>query len=391
MDDKAVFTGNLRFISLSDVFQILGGNGSSGTLRFKSQYTPNPGVIYFLNGNPVNASNGQLKSIDAIYALFGWTDGKFEFYEEDVKVPQEVKNSRMEIVLDALRMVDDGIIKKVGPPSFDDVDGGKTDAEKGKDKLTVIKGPLVDYDHVVGEEEFRDGDRISREGGHGQWIRVIMKGMADVIKETSEGPMNIVRLGEGCFIGTLNALSYGGSTRSATVTAVGDVELALLDTDRLSREYSSLSPEFNRLLFSLEERVIKVTNRVVELSLKKDETKELLKGKKVLIRKGSSKTGLFSISEGEAYVVGQTQKGPIHLLTLQKEDVFGDMPFLDMGHEPRLAGILASEDLKVNKLDTASIQSEYDKLSGTFRNMIYHTATCIFTTTKLAYRLHEKQ
>lgn len=391
MDEKAVFIGSLCFISLSDIFQILGGNGSTGTLHFTSQYTPNPAVIYFVNGNPINAGNGPLKALDAIYAIFGWTDGRFEFHEEDVKVPQEIKNSRMEIVLDALRMVDDGVIKKVGPPSFDEVDAVKTGAAKGKDTLQVIKGALVDYDHVVGEEEFRDGDRVAREGGYGKWIRVIMKGTADVSKETPNGPMTIARLGEGCFIGTLNALSYGGSVRSATVTAVGDVELALLDTERLSREHSSLSPEFNGLLLSLEERLIKITNRVVELSLKEDKSKGLLKDKKVIMQKGSSKKELFTISEGEAYVVGQTRKGSLHLLTLQKEDVFGYMPFLDMGHEPRLTGILASEDLQVNKLDTKSLQNEYNKLSGTFRNMIYHTATCIFTTTKLAYRLHEKK
>ena len=351
MDEKAVFTGSLRFISLSDIFQILGGNGSTGTLHFTSQYTPNPGVIYFVNGNPINASDGQLKAIDAIYAIFGWTDGRFEFHEKDVKVPQEIKNSRMEIVLDALRMVDDGVIKKVGPPSFDEMDAVKTGAAKGKDTLQVIKGALVDYDHVVGEEEFRDGDRIAREGGHGKWIRVIMKGTADVSKETSNGPMTVARLGEGCFIGTLNALSYGGSVRSATVTAVGDVELALLDTERLSREHSSLSPEFNKLLLSLEERVIKITNRYVELSLKEDKSKVLLKDKKVIMQKGSSKKDLFTISEGEAYVVGQTRKGPLHLLTLQKEDVFGYVPFLDMGHEPRLTEILIRKNYRTNMIN----------------------------------------
>ncbi len=392
MDEKAVLIGSLRFISLSDIFQILGGNGSTGILRFTSQYTPNPGVIYFVNGNPINAGNGQLKAIDAIYAIFGWTDGRFEFHEEDVKVPQEIRNSRMEIVLDALRMIDDGVIKKVGPPSFNEVNAVKTGeaGRKGKDTIQVIKGPLVDYDHVVGEEEFRDGDIIAREGGHGKWIRVIMKGTVDVSKETSNGPLTVARIGEGCFIGNLNSLTYGGSVRSATVTAVGDVELALLDTERLSREHSYISPEFSELLLSIQKRLIKITNRVVELSLKEDKSKGLIKDKKIIIRKGSSKKELLTISRGEAYVVGQTRKGFLPLLTLQKEDVFGYVPFLDMGHEPRLTGILGSEDLEVNKLDTKSLQNEYDKLSGTFRNMIYHTGICIFTTTKLAYRLHEK-
>jgi hypothetical protein len=50
---------------------------------------------------------------------------------------------------------------------------------------------------------------------------------------------------------------------------------------------------------------------------------------------------------------------------------------------------LASKDLKAHKLDTESIQKEYENLSGTFRNMIYNSCMCTFLTTKMAYRLHE--
>jgi hypothetical protein len=53
MPEKTTLTGNLAFIALADVFQILGGNNSTGVLRIKSQYTPNPGLIYFVNGDPV--------------------------------------------------------------------------------------------------------------------------------------------------------------------------------------------------------------------------------------------------------------------------------------------------------------------------------------------------
>ncbi|UCF58148.1 MAG: DUF4388 domain-containing protein, partial [Deltaproteobacteria bacterium] len=58
MPDKAVLAGTLSFIGLGDLFQILGGNNSTGVLRIKSQYVSNLGIIYFVNGNPVNASSG---------------------------------------------------------------------------------------------------------------------------------------------------------------------------------------------------------------------------------------------------------------------------------------------------------------------------------------------
>ena len=54
MTSKSVLTGSLRFIGLADIFQILGGNSSTGVLHITSPHAPNPGLIYFLNGNPVS-------------------------------------------------------------------------------------------------------------------------------------------------------------------------------------------------------------------------------------------------------------------------------------------------------------------------------------------------
>jgi CRP-like cAMP-binding protein len=229
-----------------------------------------------------------------------------------------------------------------------------------------------------------------REGGHGKWIWVILNGTVEVRKETPSGPMCVIRLGEGCFIGTLSALSFMDRKRNASVFAVGDVHLGLLDTERLSREYTSLSPQFRGLLLSLEERLRKLSERVVELSSGKDSMKGAPKDMKVAIKKGSLKKVLFSIHEGEAYVLGQNQKGPLPLMTLQKGDVFGYVPFMDIGHEPRTAWVLASEDLNAIEIDTEGLQKEYDRLSGTLRNMIYYVGTAIFATTKLLYRVREQ-
>jgi hypothetical protein len=114
-----------------------------------------------------------------------------------------------------------------------------------------------------------------------------------------------------------------------------------------------------------------------------------MKDKKVILKKGSKNEEMFTISGGEVYVIGASKRGNLPLLTLRKEDVFGYVPFLDMGHEPRSASILASPDVQVSKMDTGTMQSEYDNLSGTFRNMIYNVGTFIFMTTKRAYQLHE--
>jgi len=391
MSAKAALAGSLSFISLTDIFQILGGNSSTGVMRITSQHAPDPGLIYFAKGDPINATNGPLSGLDAIYALFGWIEGKFEFYEEEVKIGRVIKKNRMEILLDAMRMLDDGLIKKVGPLPFDEmasVEVGETRSEK-KGTPQVIKGPLVDYSHVLDEEEYHAGERIARAGGHGKWIWIILKGSVNVSRETSNGPMNLTNLGEGCFIGGFTILPFMEYTRSVTVTALDDVQLGLLDTEFLYRDFMSLSPDFRRILLSLDGRLRKITDRALELFMKEDKIKGFTKNKKIVIEKGSSKQEIFAILEGETYVVGQTQKGYLPLLTLEKDEVFGYMPFADMGHEPRSALVLASKDLKVHRLDTESLQKEYEHLSGTFRNMIYNACTCTFLTTKLAYHLYE--
>jgi hypothetical protein len=154
MGGKAVLTGNLKFTSLADLFQIIGGNSSTGTLRIISQYVPQPGIVHFLKGNPVNAANGSLKGLDAAYSLFGRTEGSFEFSEEKLSVEHAIKKNRMEIVLDALRMLDDGVIEKVGPTTADELlsKKGTKSGDGQKRELPVIKGPAIDYLYILDEE-----------------------------------------------------------------------------------------------------------------------------------------------------------------------------------------------------------------------------------------------
>lgn len=392
MSGNSVLTGSLKFISLADIFQILGGNSSTGRLAVRSQYAPNPGLIYFSNGNPINAAVGSLNGIDALYSLFGWVEGTFEFYNEDVGMSQAIKQGRMEIVLDALRMLDDGEIERVGPPSFEaDAAAGSGGAgHDGKPALPVVKGPLVDYSYILEEETYRDGQKIVAEGKHGKWMWVVFEGTVRVTREMDDGPFTIAMLGEGSFVGTFEALLFGEYTRTASVTAVGDARLCLLDTERLFRAYSSLSPDFKNLLLTLNGRLHKVSDRVIELSTKEKKNNSLSKDKDVIIEKGSSKEQLFKITDGNAYVVGHARKGVFPILTLEKNDIFGYVPFVDMGHEPQSATIMASKDLKVDNLDITGLQKEYDGLSTTFRNLIFNVATCVSVTTRFVYQLYER-
>lgn len=388
MSENFALEGDLSFIGLADLFQILGGNNSTGVLHLKSRYAPTEGLIYFRNGSPIQSSCGSLKGIESLYSLFGWTEGEFGFQESDVQMPTRIKQSRMEIVLDALRLIDDGKIKQVGPPSVDDDSFGRG-LEDGEDKkLPLIRGPLMDFSYTVNEELFSDGKIVIEEGGHGKWISVIGEGAVRIRRKTPNGSLDIARLGVGSYIGSFKTFLFGEHNRSASALSEGNVCLFTLNAELLQGEYSSLSPMFQKLLLSLDNRLIKVTDTAVDLSQREDTTTRFAENKEVIIKKGTDQKDLYSIEQGEAYIVGQDPKGIVPLLTLEKEDVFGYNPLSDYGHEPRMASAMGSDDLITAKIDTEALQEEFDGLSSTLRNMVYHVCNCITMTTRLVYHLH---
>jgi CRP-like cAMP-binding protein len=393
MSGKVVLTGGLKFTSLADLFQIIGGNNSTGTLRISSQYTPDPGIVYFEEGNPINAKDGNLRGLDAVYSLFGRTEGNFEFFEGKVPVEHAIKKSRMEIVLDALRMIDDGVIKKVEPPSTQEIFVGKPGKQEEAKRTgpPVIKGPEIDYLYILEEEEFYEGKTIVKEGTHGKWIWVLLEGTVKISKETQRGPLTILHLGEGCYIGTFTSLLFHDYARSASVTAVGDVRLGLLDTQRLAGEFYTLPNEFRGMLASLDRRLKKTTERVADLYAKREGLQVPSKGLEVVVQSGSKKEEAYVITEGKAYVIGKTPQGLLPLLELEKDDVFGSVPCMDMGQESRSASVAAQKDLKVQKLNTAELQTAYNQLSIAFKGMIFNICTCVAYTTKLAYLFNQKK
>ena len=377
--------GSLDFLNLGDLLQMFGFNGSTGVVRIISPHAPEPGVIHVHKGNPVNAFTGDQTGLDALFALFGWTAGEFEFIPKEVPADKVIEKDRMEIILDGLRMLDDGEIARVGPASLRGEDA--RGEERGKDSEEggpIICGPLIDYMFVVDEEEFSQGQEIVKEKNHGNWIWVLVQGVVQIRKETPKGPLDIVRIAEGCFIGSLASFTVNGNVRSATTVAMEDVSLGVLDIQRLFTEFSGLSPAFRSLLLSLENRLRQVTDRIVDIRTGDDMLDEYVKQRKPFIRQGKPENRLFRITEGNVTVLRYTDKGNVPLAKLKKGDFFGSLPFCDIGQEPGAASVLTAEGTKIQAIDTDPLMAEYESLSATFKKLIEHTATCVSVTTMVA-------
>ncbi|MEE9912641.1 MAG: cyclic nucleotide-binding domain-containing protein [Deltaproteobacteria bacterium] len=387
MTDNIVFSGSLLFLSLADVFQLLGGNNCTGKLTLRSKYASDMAVVYFVGGSPTNAYCGELKGLDAVYSLFGWTDGKYDFSEEDLTgIKPEFKKSMMEIVLDASRLLDDGKIDQVGPgpDEREDIETTGPDGMK-TDLMQPIKGPPVDYLYVTGDYYYPDGTTIVKEGEFGKWLWAISDGTVKITRATSKGAITLARLGEGCFIGTLKSLLYGECERTATAVSEGDVQLCILDAEALHREYSKLSENFKKILLSLDKRLKPINDNAVQAYIGNP-----LKGlpeDKVFEDRFQNNEELYIIREGAADIIGKGPKGDVNLLSLGVDDVFGRIPFMAFGHEPLAASVMTSIPFEADILDSKALQLEYDNLSHMFRNFVFGTATNISMTTKLFYQL----
>lgn len=386
MQENVVLAGSLKFLTLGDIMQLLGANSSTGVLRLISRYAEEPGFIYFENGNPVNAACGNATGLEAVYTLFGWTEGEFEFTRENVLSQRVITKSRMGIILEGLKMVDDGQIKRVGPG----VASRKQTLLGDPNAVPIIKGPLVDYMYVADEEDFFDGEYIVEEGKHGSWIWVILEGVVEIVRQTPEGSLPIVRLGDGSFIGSLASFLIQGHIRTATAVAIGNVQLGVLDSQRLAQEFARLTPEFRGLLISLDRRLKQLNERAIELRQKELDPAPYVDNRKPVIKQATMDEDFYLIKEGSASVVRYEENGRIPLANLYKGDYFGRLPFLDMGHEPEFASVMATKDLKVRKVEIAQLQKEYNHLSTTFKNFIDNVATCVSITTKVVCNYYKK-
>jgi len=384
---KISLAGTLEFLSLGDIMQLLGSNSSSGRLQIKSKYVQEPGLVYWIEGNPVDASAGSLTGVDALYSLFGWLEGEFEFTEENAEYDQTIKKGRMEIILDGLSMLDDGEIEKVGPVSFKNETEGDDDRES---TLPVVRGPVVDYLYVVDEEEYYKGSQIVSEGKHGNWIWVVLEGILEIIKETEQGKITLLRLGNGAFLGSMASLFRQGNVRSATVLAVTDVQLGTLDAQRLDTDSTKMTRVFKEFVLSLDKRLKGITNNAIDIHLKKIDIDEYTKEKKIIIEEGEDVKGISKIVQGNAYIVRKKKFGYVPLIKLEKGDFFGQIPFLEIGLEPYSATVLGSEDLETEELNTEDLQKEYERLSTTIRNIIDNVAVNISVTSRIAVRFQKK-
>ncbi|PIP37913.1 MAG: hypothetical protein COX19_15335 [Desulfobacterales bacterium CG23_combo_of_CG06-09_8_20_14_all_51_8] len=377
MNSNVVLKGSLAFLNLGELLQLLGMSGSSGILKLTSNHTEHSGFIYMMDGNPVDAEFQGTKGQDVLNTFFGWVDAEFEFSEEKILHRRTIQKSRMEIILDGLRMVDDGLTHKIGQAS-----SKKSSVDiKDASGIPIIKGPLVDYLYIVDEDDFSDGQEIVVQSKFGNWLWVILEGTVAVVRQMPGGPVTINKLSEGAFIGGIGSLKEKTNIRNATVCAVGKVQLGVIDFHRIMEEFSKISQDLKQVLFSLDKRLAQVTTVCANVHFKKIKLHKTMEDMQAFSFSEHPEDKILKIVSGRAVIAKQINDHFIELCELAPEDVIGNIPFLGTSHEPHSAMVFVSDPFQVSSIDLIDLKEEYDELSQTFKNMIVHTSTSLSVTT----------
>ena len=375
-----MFSGNIFFFGLGDLLQLIGSHGSTGILKIVSKYTADPGEIYFVDGTPIDAVCGGKKGISALYALFGWTHGDFFFEMKPITQKRVIQESRMQIILNGLKMLDEGRVEKLGPITIDDK--ASDDAKILGIPQPLIKGPLIDYIYVVDEEEFRPGTEIITEGRHGNWIWGVLEGTVQIAKEAPQGRVNVMRVGRGSFVGSMTSFLLGGSIRSATAIAKDKVLLGVLDSHRLAMEFGSLPTELKSVFISLDKRLKEITQRAVDYYYDENPLTEA-KTQGMSLIEDINQEKVYTIKQGTAFIVRKVKGTEVLLANLKPGDFIGQIPFIEIDPEPLTTFIYGSPNLIIEETNTEQLVKKFRRASATFKNIIDNTAAHVTATTSM--------
>ncbi len=389
MDAKVLLAGKIDFFPLEDIFQALSSNNATGILHLNNRYSQESAVVYFEKGDIINATYGSLSGIDAVYPLFGWSDGDFRFTKDQFDQKNVINQKIMEIVLDGLRMLDEGEIEKITHVSVQPIisSGNKDSALT----LPIVKGPLVNFEYVLAIEDIEEGQEIVHEGRYGDWLWVILEGSADIIKDTKKGPLTIMRIAEGAFIGSMHSFLFQNNIRSATVRAFEKMRLGALDIQSLSQDFVTMSHELRQFLISLDKRLREVTDRVAEFSSGTDIIYREIAEKKKIDIQYHDRNNLCSIVNGSACMMKKTDKGPVIIAKLGQGDFIDFFPIQSVDNEISSTVVFASKDIELKRINAEVLQAEYERIPVVFKNMAENISTCISVTAKLACNFHKRQ
>ncbi len=103
-DSKKAFEGDLKDLSIVELVQMLNLNKKSGILHISGKKT---GQVFLKNGQLIGAQTDKNESEEAVYELVTFDQGSFKFEVTDDGLVANIKNSTMNVIMEACRIMDE--------------------------------------------------------------------------------------------------------------------------------------------------------------------------------------------------------------------------------------------------------------------------------------------
>jgi CRP-like cAMP-binding protein len=118
----------------------------------------------------------------------------------------------------------------------------------------------IGFYNIASEQKYDDGEIIFEEGKSGDWVCVVLEGAVEVSKTVSGGKFILGKLGRGEIFGELALL--GAVKRTATVRAIGETTIGIVDREFLDKELNKMSSDLRNMVVSAAQRFKKVIDRI---------------------------------------------------------------------------------------------------------------------------------
>ena len=112
---------------------------------------------------------------------------------------------------------------------------------------------------------YKDGDIIFEENSVGREMYIILTGKAKVIKERGDVETTLATLEEGDFFGEMSL--FDNNPRSATVKALGDVKLLVINQKNFLKKISRDPSLAFRMLEKMSQRIRKTDEKILNCTV----------------------------------------------------------------------------------------------------------------------------
>jgi CRP-like cAMP-binding protein len=118
----------------------------------------------------------------------------------------------------------------------------------------------IGFYNIASEQKYDDGEIIFEEGKSGDWVCVVLEGSVEVSKTVRGGKFVLGKLDRGEIFGELALL--GAVRRTATVRAIGETTIGIIDREFLDKELNKMSSDLRGIVVSTAQRFKKVIDRI---------------------------------------------------------------------------------------------------------------------------------